>query len=207
MNIDKYLNIYSKSISVIFHPLIVTTLAAFIVFNSGHYLSLVDSGLKNSVYFIFGIMTFVIPSMFIPMLYYFSIVKSLTLDNKRDRVIALSAVSLLYAFCYYFMTTIVFPEILLNIVLASAISIAISALISSFYKISLHACGIGGIVALIISLFLKYNLEMRLFLIMAIIISGMIGFARLFLNKHNPYQIYLGWLVGFSIVFIVLLNF
>ena len=63
--------------------------------------------------------------------------------------------------------------------------------------------GWGGIVGLVLSLSLRFSTDLMLFLILAILVSGCIGFARLRLNAHNPLQVYAGFLVGFLTVLTV----
>jgi membrane-associated phospholipid phosphatase len=43
-------------------------------------------------------------------------------------------------------------------------------------------------------------IEYRLILI-AFIISGIVMSSRLLLNKHTPFQVYLGWIIAFIIAF------
>ena len=77
--------------------------------------------------------------------------------------------------------------------------------ISYFWKISAHLVGWGGLVGLILILSLRFNTDLMLFLILAILSSGFIGFARLKLEAHNPLQVYSGFLLGFVIMIVVFL--
>ena len=47
----------------------------------------------------------------------------------------------------------------------------------------------------------QLNFDYRIILI-GFIISGLVMFARLALNKHSPFQVYLGWSIAFTIAFI-----
>jgi hypothetical protein len=40
---------------------------------------------------------------------------------------------------------------------------------------------------------------MTLFYIIIILIAGLVGSARLILDEHKPYQLYLGFLLGFIV--------
>jgi membrane-associated phospholipid phosphatase len=63
--------------------------------------------------------------------------------------------------------------------------------------------GWGGLVGLILSLSLRFNTDLVLFLILAILFSGIVGFARLKLTAHSPMQVYMGFLIGFLIMITV----
>ena len=56
--------------------------------------------------------------------------------------------------------------------------------------------GIGGFLGVLISLAYLINVDLTPYYIVTIIVAGMIGFARLFLNEHKPLQIYLGFFLG-----------
>ncbi len=204
MNLSKFLNISANFISIVFHPLIITSIACFIVFNSGHYISIIDSNIKTSIYFIFFVMTFLMPALLIPVLYYFNLISKIQTDSQKDRILSLFVVGVLYALSFYFMSRVVFPEILLKIVLSSVVLVFICMFISILHKLSLHTCGTGGLIALLFYLFSDFGLDIRFYLLISILISGLVGTARLMLRKHNSFQIYLGWIIGFIVVFIVL---
>lgn len=207
MKLSKPLNILAQTISVMFHPLLISTLACFLVFSSGHYIGVLDNNIKLSIYFIFFVMTFVIPALFIPVLFYFKVISDIQMDVKKDRAFTLFIIGIMYALSYYFMSRVLMPDILLGIVLAASCSILLCMIISMVYKISLHTCGVGGVLALLIFLFTDYNLDIRFYLLIAILGSGLVGSARLCLNKHRIDQVLLGYVLGFACVFIVLKYF
>jgi membrane-associated phospholipid phosphatase len=82
--------------------------------------------------------------------------------------------------------------------------LAILALIISFYrKISLHMIGIGGILGLLLGLSLNLGLDLTWLLVVSIILSGVLGFARIQSTAHKPSDIYSGFLVGAGIMFLL----
>jgi membrane-associated phospholipid phosphatase len=89
------------------------------------------------------------------------------------------------------------------IVLASiSLSLALVTLISVFWKISAHSVGISGIAGFLFGFYYKYADQQLFYPILAIIlIAGLLMSARLALNAHNPMQIFVGALLGWSISF------
>ncbi len=189
--------------SWIFHPLLAASIACIVVFNSGHYISLIENHAKTSIYLIFFIMTFLIPSMFIPVLYYFNMITKMEMDTKKDRIFSLFIIGIMYSISFIFMSRAHFPEILTKIILSSVASVFVCLVTSFFYKLSLHSCGTGGLTGFIFYLALFQELNVKLFLILIVIISGIVSSSRLYLGKHNQLQVYMGWLLGFFIVFLV----
>ncbi len=202
MTRTRTLDIIANIISILLHPLLITSLACYLVFASGHYIIVFDTGLKSSIITIFFIMTFAIPALTIPIMQYFRIIGNIETDEKKDRIIALSIVAVIYLISWYFMNKVGFPEILMKIINAAIISVTACLIVSAFWKISLHACGLGGLAAFLIFLFWKFGLDVRLYFLLVILASGLAAAARLFLGKHEPIQIYTGWIAGF--IFVIL---
>ncbi len=78
--------------------------------------------------------------------------------------------------------------------------------ISLFWKISIHMIGIGGFVGMCI-LLVKVHLDWDNFLYLSILLSGLVGFARLRLRAHASSQVLVGFLLGLvtQIVFVFLI--
>jgi len=88
---------------------------------------------------------------------------------------------------------------------AACISMLCLVSISYFWKISAHMVGWGGLISLMLMLSLRFNTDLMLFLILGILCSGFVGYARLKLDAHNTLQIYTGFLLGFVIMLVVFL--
>jgi len=108
------------------------------------------------------------------------------------------------------MLTIVFfaklrlPLIFLNVLRVGIYLLIFSAVISYWWKISLHSMGIGALVGFIFNAIELGYLSTPMLLISSIIVAGFLGSARLQQNEHTPIQVYLGFLLGISIMILVL---
>jgi hypothetical protein len=83
-----------------------------------------------------------------------------------------------------------------------------AAIITFFWKISVHSLGIGGIVGilLIISSMVPES-PVNYLLLAAILISGIVLSARLKLQAHTQAQVYVGFLLGLFISFMIIFWF
>ncbi len=104
---------------------------------------------------------------------------------------------------YLFTTKIELGEMIAVFLGISTLLIGFTAIITIFWKISLHGIGIGGLVGFIMGLnqqsflnYFEYVLPL-LFLISAIVLS-----ARLKLNAHSPNQVYVGFVLGIFVSFV-----
>jgi membrane-associated phospholipid phosphatase len=79
---------------------------------------------------------------------------------------------------------------------------SIFGLINLKTKISLHAGGVGMLVGYIVAYSLNQSFLLVWPMILAILVAGLVIMARLYLNKHTPKQVYLGFGLGSLITFI-----
>jgi len=197
----------AQVISYAFHPLLMASAAVFILFNSGHYLSVVNSDIRDTIYSIFLILTFILPALFIPVLYYFRIITKLEIDLRKERLLPLVSILIIYSLAYYFMQRVSMPPILLKVILSSVVILAMSLLITVFWKISLHTTALGGLLGFVIYIGINSNLNVLFIGFIIIIVSGFVATSRLYLGRHNPFQVYAGFLGGIAAVYVSMLLF
>ena len=84
--------------------------------------------------------------------------------------------------------------------------IVVAAIVSKYWKISLHMLGIGGLVGVLLSLELLFG-GLHKLLVLFIFLSGILGVARIKEKAHNHSQVFFGFVIGFliEISFILLL--
>ena len=62
--------------------------------------------------------------------------------------------------------------------------------------------GIGGLVAIVVVLGLKFtNFQVLYPLLLSLLLSGVVGSSRLYLDAHKPVEIYTGFIFGFFSLF------
>ena len=100
--------------------------------------------------------------------------------------------------------TLIFPYLLKAELFGAILIIIFAAIISKFWKISLHLLGIGGVVGIFIALQLMKGGVLHVLLIF-LLLSGILGAARIKQKAHNQTQVYAGFLLGMSVELITLL--
>ena len=205
MQRSKIFRIVAQTVSYAFHPLLMASIAVFVLFNSGHYLSVVNAGIRDTIYSIFFILTFLLPALFIPVLYYFGLISKLEIDLRKDRLLPLISTTIIYALAFYFMQRISMPPILLKVIFSAIVVLVACTVITIFWKISLHSIGLGGLLGFVIYIGINSNLNVLLVGFIIIIVSGLVGSARLYLERHKPWQVYGGFLIGLVAVYITMI--
>jgi membrane-associated phospholipid phosphatase len=189
----------AKIISYIFNPLLMPTLGILIIFHSGTYLSYMPFEGKKFLFTLIFAGTFVIPLCFLPFYFYFKVIQSVEMETQLQRIMPLLITCVLYFCTFYILRSMPVPFITM-FVFSTCVSLLVNLLILLKWKVSSHLIGLGGITGLIASLHIRLNADITNFLILSILLSGLVGSSRLRLNSHTPSQVYLGFLIGFSIV-------
>ncbi|MDE5795836.1 MAG: phosphatase PAP2 family protein, partial [Muribaculaceae bacterium] len=91
--------------------------------------------------------------------------------------------------------------------IGGAVAGIINLVVNFYWKISAHSAGIAGIVAMLLRIMRDGFPEPSTFswLIAVILLSGLLGAARVWLGRHTVCQVLAGYAVGFCSVFFITL--
>jgi hypothetical protein len=193
---------FSKIISVIFHPLFVPTLGLFLLFSIGDNVHYVPFQVKRIVYIAVFVSSCLLPLSITPLLFILKKIKSMKMETRRERLLPMFITGMFFITGYYFLSLIsVIPVLILNYIIATIITIFIALGITYFWKISIHMTGMGGLSGGLLAFAYLYVLDIHIIFSALVIISGLLGTARLYLQAHTPAQVYAGYTLGFFTVF------
>jgi len=195
----------TQLISIILHPMFMPLLALHLTLL---VLPSLAFTLSHNLVLIYGILVF--STMILPLASIFWLmqkgkVSSLEMSNNKERPLPLFKTVIWMSFGYYLLQNLLFyTPILKAELLGAIIIILIAAIVSKFWKISLHLLGIGGVVGVFIALQIIHG-DFLYLLLLFILLSGLLGVARIKQKAHNYAQVYAGFLVGLSVELITLL--
>ena len=195
----------TQLISILLHPMFMPILALNLTLLVLPSLSFT---LSQNLLLIYGILIF--STMVLPLISIFWLmqkgkVSSLEMSNHKERSLPLFKTVIWMSFGYYLLQNLLFYTPILKAELLGAILIILlAAIISKFWKISLHLLGIGGVVGVFIALQIMHG-DFLYLLLLFILLSGLLGLARIKQKAHNYAQVYAGFLVGLSVELITLL--
>ena len=195
----------TQLISILLHPIFMPLLAIHITLL---VLPTLTFTLSMNLLLIYGILIFstiVFPLASIFWLMRKGRVSSLEMHNHKERPLLLFKVVVWMSFGYYLLQNLLFYAPILKAELLGAILIIlIAAIISKYWKISLHLLGIGGVVGVFIALQIIHG-DFLYLLLLFILLSGLLGVVRIKQKAHNYAQIYTGFIIGLSVELITLL--
>lgn len=190
--------------SILFHPLLIPTFGFLLLMNSGFYFSMLSFEAKKFLLLIVFMSTFLLPFLSLGVL---SLNKrfNLKMEKSTDRVIPLLFSAIYYYVGYFYLGKLQVYPIYRIFLLSTILIIILLLLISMKWKISNHMAGIGGLIGAVLALSFRLGMNSSMLLSGLIITAGVVGSSRLFLNKHNPLQIYAGFFLGFMINYLVII--
>lgn len=149
-----------------------------------------------------GICVFV-PMLLILLLKRLGFIEDIGLNGRKERLIPYIITITSFGITAWFMAVKGAPLWLTLFFAGGAAAALINTVVNFWWKISAHAAGIAGIVALLIRIEKDGSAEPELFfwLILTIALTGLLGSARVWLGRHTVWQVLAGYAVGFCCVF------
>jgi hypothetical protein len=194
--------------SALFHPLFMPSICLLIIFNSGTYLSYMPYELKRLIFILVLVLTLVLPLAILPLLKLQRLIGDYTMSSRKERLLPLLFTFLFYGFGYYLIQRVsLVPRFIQLTVLATAILVLLSLLVSLKWKISLHMLGVGGLTGIVLALLPLQASHAPYFLGLVFLMAGITGTSRLILKAHVPPQVYAGYFLGVFTMFGVLVYF
>ncbi len=196
--------VFTKAITYIFHPLLMPTLGILIIFDSIEYMVYVPFEMKRAIFLIVFISTCLLPLSFIPFFYFQKIINDFEMSSSKERFIPLFLTAIFYYIGYYLISKFTIPSVLISFMFSTVIIVFVILIINLKFKISIHMSGMGGIIGLIMAILIKTgDLNFYIFII-SILFAGFTGYSRLWLKAHSQWQVYTGFAIGFSCVFLTI---
>ena len=208
------LRFFAQLVSIIFHPLIMLTYMLILLLLVNPYLFGVAK-IGDASKLIIGVFvsTFFLPAFAILLMRGLGFIKSFEMRDKQERIGPFIATAIFYLWIFQnVVKSSSFPTAFSVCVLGATIALFVDFLINLFYKVSLHATGVGGLVGMVIVTMWMFSygtfnwttpsgdifqISMNLLLATALFIAGLVGTCRLILAAHEPKELLIGYLVGF----------
>jgi len=194
-------------LSIVAHPVFLPVYGLLIIFNAPTFMVHLPASLKRIIFMLATINMTVVPMAFLPLLKYRKLIDSYQMDSRKERIIPLAMGTMMYI-----VTTIIFfsyeiPQLIKLFMMASSVLSFLLLVITFWWKISIHAAGIGALLASVLVLSLRMMADLTPILMGLLILSGVLLSSRLFLKAHKPVQVYSGFLLGLFSMFIVMMIF
>ncbi len=193
----------ARIISVIFHPVLIPTLGFILLFNTEFYFSFLSWEAKRFVLLVLFFTTAVLPMLSVAILT-LNRKYDVAMKKSNDRVLPLLFSSVFYYLGYLLLSKIKAYPVFKIYMLAAVLVIIFLMVVSLKWKISTHMAAIGSLTAALLSLSFRTGINPLWEVLLVVIVSGIIGSARIIAAKHSIWEIVSGYLTGFLIVYLVI---
>lgn len=131
------------------------------------------------------------------------VITTLEMDEKSERKIPMVIMSISCLFLFYLLSSNQFhlPKYIYGLCLSGAVIISIFTVVNMYFKVSLHATGVGIFTGFLMAYYAEQLYFTIWILAIAFIISGLVLTTRLFLEKHTPKELLVGYFFSFFITF------
>ncbi|MCC6290013.1 MAG: hypothetical protein IT249_19205 [Chitinophagaceae bacterium] len=193
------IKILANFFSWIFHPLFIGLyMCLYIVYLQPDYFMGVSKVAKLQTVLIYVVNSIFFPLISVLLCKALGFINSIYLKTRKDRI-------LLYTICmiYFFWNFYVFknkediPAVMAIITLGIFLATVMAFLANIYFKISMHATGVGGLIGFFtVLLYLSPGIVSIPFAF-AVLIAGITCTSRLLVSDHNMADIILGLMAGF----------
>jgi hypothetical protein len=196
---SKALTRIATVISAVFHPVFIL----FYLFLSLTFFTRLFPEIKYSGHLWIILMYIAFNSIILPMVLIFIIERNVLLEGKSERKTPLLIMVVLYLFILFFFYKTGLPFIFSRFVGSIIVGLVVLIILNRFIKISFHTAAFGAVIGLFIQLYYYYPGEIFFILFTTLIISGLVGTARIICQAHSSKEIYWGYVLGLVAVFTI----
>lgn len=197
------MNLVAKFFSYLFHPLIMPTyFFALMAFQYPQALEPIQSESHLLFVGLVFLVTFLVPVLNLSILKTFGTIKSFEMNDRRDRLVPFTIISVVYVFItylFYAKTRIDITDNFLKLMIVIDALAVLATLFTFFFKISIHSLVSWGIIGMLIPLH-KISGTGTLYypILIMILLTGIIMSSRIYLREHSLSEVMWGSVVGLA---------
>lgn len=194
---------FFRIVSAVFSPLITPCYGVALALWATT-LSLVPVQLRLLVVGMCLLLVCVIPAVAIMVLYKTGRISNPGLNKRADRTAPYGFTAGCYAVSAYYLYNIGAPLWLSGVMIGGMFAILVNLLVNFRWKISGHMAAMGGLIAVAMFITAKRLAVIPMLwpVIITVLLSGLVGTARLALGRHTPLQVLAGTANGFICVYL-----
>lgn len=196
MKSEKYLTLLAKVVSLLFHPLLMPLYGLLVIFYAPTILAYLPSAIKKILFLIILINNVFVPLSLMPYFRYRNIITSWAIKDRKERILPLIVTSVLYSVTAYVIYRFKIPGFIKSYILVSAFLVIAVTILNFWWKVSIYSAAAGAVTALISLLSVLMQADLTGLLVIAILITGIVMSARLYLSSHKPAEVWTSLFLG-----------
>lgn len=196
---SKVLRTLSTFASYVFHPVFMPTAVALVIsfLNVSGFAGIPDSQKGRWIVYI-AVNTLFFPLVATLLMKALGFIESIHLRTMKDRIVPLIATMVFYFWVYRVFNNIPAPLTLRVFLLGCFWGVIVVFIVNIFSKISMHTAAAGGMLGILCVLLFIGQVNFLIPILLAMLIAGIIGTARMTLGAHTPFEIWAGYGAGIA---------
>lgn len=186
---------FFRLISLVLHPAVLPTIGVLL-----YFLFIPKMLTRQQELYILGlvfIVTYIIPILVLVLLKGLGLIEDMYVMSLKERKIPVLLMIFLFYLLGYFFTNNHITYDLGVLFYASSFGLIIVNLLFLFnFKTSLHLLGMGNTLGFLLVLNHQYGISALPAIMIIILLSGILGSARIQLKAHFPKEVYIGFFLG-----------
>ncbi len=195
---SKPLIFFAKAISILLHPLFIPFfITLFMMYWFPHWFAGMDE--RRKLFFVVSIFfsTAFLPGFTVLLLKGLGFIDSIQLRTNKERIIPYIATMFFYWWSYNVSRNVAdIPSMLKVLFFGIFICTSLAVVCNNFFKISMHAMGVGGLVAFMILLGTQSTQGFGMPLSIAVLLAGLTCTSRFIAGEHTKKEMYIGFFAG-----------
>ncbi len=185
----------SRILSNVFTPFLIPGIAFLLLFFFT-YLRIMPMGFKLAVLGLVACFTVLLPMLAIWVFQKIHGWSIRELGKRERRFMPYLLVIVSYVACLITMNRLHLPRYMTGIIMAALLAMIVCTVTNLKWKISTHTAGVGLMVGGLLSYSFLFHFNPVWWLSFFILLSGMLGSARIILKQHTLLEVFAGFLVG-----------
>ncbi len=197
--INPFIKWPANLLSYLFHPLFVPLyVISFLVYIHPSFFSGFSAAAKKQTLAIVFLNLIFFPLVSVLLLKAVGFIDSIFLRTRKDRIIPYMACGIFFFWAYtVFHKQEIYPPIMASFVLGVFFASSVGLLANIYFKISMHAIGMGGLLGALALVIKSNTMLMTWPMALGILLTGLVCTARFVVSDHTEKEIYSGLLAGF----------
>ena len=187
----------AHTLSVLLHPLLMPVITLWLAMRFDPHIGyFLDEDRRLILIGLVALMTIAFPLTSTLLLIRAGAISSLTMPRRQERILPYTLTLFYYGLTWYLLSRSMLHHPLLTLFSGAFAALALTTLITLWWKISAHMVGIGGAIGALAALAQQHALPLVPLLAVMITVAGVLGTARLLSSDHTEGQVIAGGLLG-----------
>lgn len=189
---------FGNFLSYVFHPLFIPLYVfLFVLYVAPYEFSGFNPKSVTLKILSVFISTAFFPAVVVFLLWRLKFIDSIYLRTQKERIIPYITTMIFYWWMFYLSKNFTDqPSILKVFFFGIFITTAVAVVANNYFKISMHALGVGGAIAFICIFAFAYQVQIGFFISIALLISGLVLTARSIVSNHSQFDLYSGFILA-----------